>query len=178
MTRKDKKKIQRNSSSRGLPPNQKKAEDEDPFGESQTSVIDPLFMEAIEEISSHLIKAHKKSSGLPQPSPQSVKKQKSLPPTEVDLHGYLLRDALAKIDRAIAPLLKLPEGKKPPKGTTLKIITGKGRHSGADGGVLIKEVYRHVASVYRHAIVKIDNPPAKDKLYGLPLRGFFLVSIR
>jgi DNA-nicking Smr family endonuclease len=185
MTRKDKK-------NRRRPPDIKTAWDTkgqgDPFDElfadsfwqKPQGPVDPEFLAAIEQLTPQAYRAHKPrdaASSKP-PQPPSTKKKLDQDPTEVDLHGYLLKDALAKVDRVIAGLLNRPLSQKPQAGTVLKIITGKGRHSGAAGGILIREVYSHVLGAYRHGILKIDHPPAQDRLHGLPVRGFFMVTIR
>ncbi len=157
---------------------------DDPFADSfwlkPQDPVDPQFLAALDQLTPQAYRTHKQREAVSSksPPPPSSKKKSDQEPKEVDLHGYMLRDALAKVDRVITSLLNRPPSQTSRNGTVLKIITGKGRHSGAAGGILIREVYAHVLGAYRQSILKIDQPPAQDILHGLPVRGFFMVTIR
>ena len=60
----------------------------------------------------------------------------------------------------------------------LKVITGKGLHSGDEGPVLAEEVYKHIKSKYKKKILKIEPPPMASTINGIPLRGFFIVKLQ
>lgn len=88
----------------------------------------------------------------------------------LDLHGRTLTQAQAESTTFIARLLGEQSGP-----FILKVITGRGLHSGAAGSVLVREIYHFIQATFRANIVKIDAPPAESTIDGLPLRGFFLV---
>ena len=90
---------------------------------------------------------------------------------KVDLHSLNVRQAKAQLDR----LFNSTQFENPTK--DFQIVTGKGRHSGPGGGILIKEIYYYVATHYKTRVQKIDSDPSKDLINGLPLRGFFYVRI-
>lgn len=94
---------------------------------------------------------------------KSKKKPKQL---ELDLHGQTVSEAKLSCDQLLRSI-------NPGAQIDIKIITGKGRHSGNEGPTLISEIYNYINSKYKNNIVSIDSPPADDRLNGLPLRGFF-----
>ncbi len=92
----------------------------------------------------------------------------------IDLHGLTLSQAVAMVDAVIGAL----QAEHQHRPLQLTIITGKGRHSGADGGVLVKEVHRHVVMRYGPLITHIDESPANVTVAGIPWRGHFKVMLR
>lgn len=90
---------------------------------------------------------------------------------EIDLHGMTVDEAQRAVDAVIA---RLPRGQE----ARLRIITGKGLHSGPEGGVLGRDIHYHVATRYRSAIVRLDESPADVRLGGVPIRGHFDVTLR
>jgi DNA-nicking Smr family endonuclease len=88
----------------------------------------------------------------------------------LDLHGYSLAEAESETTLRISQLLQAKAGP-----FSLKVITGRGIHSGQSGSILVREIYRFILSTFRANIAKIDAPPAESTIDGLPLRGFFLV---
>jgi DNA-nicking Smr family endonuclease len=91
----------------------------------------------------------------------------------VDLHGLTLSEACEVLDNRISYHF----------GTGFSsvealVITGKGIHSGPGGGVLAKEVHRHVVTRYRHSILSIETSPGETLINGIPFRGHFRVVIK
>lgn len=93
-------------------------------------------------------------------------------PVEIDLHRMTLNEAIWRVDAEIDDAVA--SGHQ----TTFKIITGKGLHSGPSGGVLAREIHRHIAERYARHIQAIDESPADVTIGGVPLRGHFVVTIR
>lgn len=94
-------------------------------------------------------------------------------PIQVDLHGLSLAEAKSKVDQAIARAL----AQVVPR-ITLRVITGKGRHSVTVGGVLPRAIHHHVKLFYKDFIVSIDESPADLVVGDLPVRGHFDVVFR
>lgn len=89
----------------------------------------------------------------------------------VDLHRLNLQEAQARIDRVLSQILsKLASGN-----VTLKVITGKGRHS-VGASVMPREAHSYVKTHYGRYIVRIDDSPADLVVGELPLRGHFNVT--
>ena len=61
---------------------------------------------------------------------------------------------------------------------TLNIITGKGLNSGMGGGVLAREIPDWVRERFAKHIVDMDESPAEVQLGGIPIRGYFRVTIK
>ena len=91
---------------------------------------------------------------------------------EVDLHGLTLSEAIQCLDAAIAKALAGAQ-----REVTIKVITGKGLHSGPGGGVLAREIHSYVSARYGLIISRIDASPAEALLGGVPLRGYFVVTL-
>lgn len=100
-----------------------------------------------------------------------ARKKRGAAVVEVDLHGMTVEQAQRAVDSAIA---RLPRGQE----IKLRVITGKGIHSGPEGGVLGRDIHYHVATRYRSAIVRLDESPADVRLGGVPIRGHFDVTLR
>ncbi len=84
-----------------------------------------------------------------------------------------LAEALAAVDAKISQLVASRTQQ-----VSLRIITGKGRHSPNATGLLIHEVYRHVAVVWKDHLQSIDSPPGEDLLQGLPIKGHFDIKLK
>jgi len=91
---------------------------------------------------------------------------------KIDLHGYTLADATQVVLRGIEGILR--SSKKRP--IRIRIVTGRGVHSGAGGGVLVRGIYAVVMREYRGRIKTIDVDPGESTLEGFPLRGHFDVT--
>ncbi len=91
----------------------------------------------------------------------------------IDLHGLTLAESLAQVDLQFRYCFDLGY-------TSIEalIITGKGLHSGSEGGVLAREVHRHIAKKYRNSILQIEESPAAITLNGIPFRGHFRVILK
>ncbi len=95
-------------------------------------------------------------------------KKQSVCHINLDLHGHTVEEAKKRID---AELYHLREKNRGMVG--LRIITGRGLHSGLGGAILITEVYDYVQGKYQHLIVSIDDPPVNLKIGDIPLKGHF-----
>ena len=104
---------------------------------------------------------------------KSIKSQQSSSSGSIDLHGMTLKEAIHAVDKAIAGIVYSLKGE-----ATLRIITGKGRHSGADGAVLPGGIHKHVKATWRRHIVRIDESPEAVVIAGLPIRGYFEVTLK
>lgn len=90
----------------------------------------------------------------------------------IDLHGMTVNDAKDHVREQIDSF----RSKKYAQ-VTFRIITGKGIHSGPEGGVLVREIYHYVVMMYRAEILRIDSSPEDTAVGGLPIRGHFDVSL-
>lgn len=93
-------------------------------------------------------------------------------PVEIDLHRLTLEEAIWRVDAELDQALASRQQR------TFKIITGKGLHSGPAGGVLAREMHRHIAERYARHIKDMDESPADVKIGGVPLRGHFSVTLK
>jgi DNA-nicking Smr family endonuclease len=110
----------------------------------------------------------------PEPQKISAKKRSTNTRSEsIDLHGLTLAQAVSKVDRMIAEILFSLKGT-----VTIKIITGKGIHSGSDGAVLPDGVWNHVRSTWAKNISQLEESPSSVKVAGLPIRGHFAVTLK
>lgn len=96
-------------------------------------------------------------------------KQESM--TEIDLHGLTVVEAKRLVDETVRRLMRRHR-------FALRIITGKGLHSGPEGAVLPSEIYSHIQDRYGQYIEKIDESPNDVKLHSVPVRGHFCVWLR
>ena len=101
------------------------------------------------------------------------KKPGSSPAIDIDLHGMSLSEALAELDAQIGHFLRQRTGN-----VTVKIITGKGLHSGPDGSVLPREVHRHFVERFRRYILTIEDSPHTVTISGIPIRGHFSAKLK
>ena len=92
---------------------------------------------------------------------------------EIDLHGLRLGEALAFLEREMARLLNSQS-----RDFAVKVITGKGLHSGPDGAVLPREVHAHFVARYAAYIISIEESPHAVALAGVPIRGHFTAKLR
>ena len=97
----------------------------------------------------------------------------SAPDLTLDLHGYTLSEANDVVGSKISEILVSKAGI-----VTLRVITGKGHHSGSGGSVLAKGVHTYVSSRFRLSIIRIDAAPADVTLGSLPIRGHFDVVLK
>ena len=112
----------------------------------------------------------------PAPSPRksrsSVEKSKQVS-TRLDLHGHNLQEAKTAIDLHIREhrvdgVVQL----------TVKIITGKGLHSGPEGDVLPREIHRYVSRKYQKEISNLEESPDEVRISGVPIRGHFSITLK
>lgn len=127
-----------------------------------------LFQAAVENLDPLAIKS-KLSSQEPQNTRVS---SEAIPTREIDLHRCTVAEARSLIDAAIARIITTRSTVR------LKIITGKGRHSGPKGPILAREIHTYIATTYANHIVSLEESPADAVLGGLPLRGHFHVVLR
>jgi DNA-nicking Smr family endonuclease len=92
---------------------------------------------------------------------------------EIDLHGKQLREACEHLSNFIEQ-----QRKNGVKTLSLKVITGKGRHSQNGLSSLPAGVHDFVLKKYRDYIKEIQESPAAVKISGLPIRGHFDVKFK
>ena len=88
----------------------------------------------------------------------------------IDLHGLNLHEA----EETLFNFIKLKMATSVQDQITLKIITGRGKHS-KDGPVLADGIYRYVRKRFKERIVRIESAPVEASIDGLPVRGHFHV---
>lgn len=94
--------------------------------------------------------------------------------TSLDLHGMTLEAAKAAVTVFIQGHRAQGKG-----AVSLKIITGKGLHSGPGGGVLSREVHSFVVKAFQSIIVNIEAAPADTEISrGVLWRGHFSLTIK
>jgi DNA-nicking Smr family endonuclease len=132
-----------------------------------------IFLQHLESIDADIV-AERGSAEVEEKAPNSRKNLKKAkdPSFEVDLHGFTVAQAKEEIKRVIADVA-LSQGV-----FTFRVITGKGKHSGPEGGVLSGAIHQFVLDYYREQVVRIDEAPSKITLGGLPFRGYFDVSLK
>lgn len=92
---------------------------------------------------------------------------------QVDLHGLTLGQAQHRVKHAIDEKLSATGGE-----FTLRIVTGKGIHSGPGGGILAREIHEFVRLRFSDVIISMTDSPASVTLSGVPMRGYFDVKFR
>ena len=139
---------------------------------------DQIFRDYVENMGD--IPEHERSFPEAKPIPPSKSSSKSSgkrssggDAKSIDLHGMTLNEAVRAVDRFLDGVVFDLRGE-----VRVKIITGKGRHSGPDGAVLPGGVYKHVKSTWRRHIVRIDESPQDVSIAGLPIRGHFDVRLK
>ncbi len=137
--------------------------------ESNSTDDRDLFLEFIERLDA---KEVLKEKGELAPAAQSKRTPKK-GPIELDLHGKTLVEAQTAIDQKFNQVLSATSAN-----IRIRVITGKGRHSGPGGWVLAREIHDYVRRQYNELIQSIDPSPADSLINGLPLRGFFDVELR
>ncbi len=132
-----------------------------------------IFKEALDHMSADDISdklADPKAGDL-----NAVRNNKSQPRLhEIDLHGLTLADAQCRIDRWISAHL----GEMQKENVFLKVITGKGLHSGPQGGVLTGGIHHYLWSKYNDIIKELEESPDDVRVGGVPIRGYFSVVFR
>lgn len=125
-----------------------------------------LFIEAMRHL-----KAEDKDEHLFEP--RGAKAKAGDAEETLDLHRCTLQEAQDRVEFCVDALLA--HGKGP---VTLKIITGKGLHSGPGGAVLPSAIHRFVVARFAPSIISIDESPADVMVAGVPIRGHFTVTFR
>ena len=106
----------------------------------------------------------------PKPLPRKGKKRGKAHDLIIDLHGRTLSEATDLIDKKI---LALKQRNRAHNQLKVRVVTGKGLHSGPEGSVLIAESYDYVVHRYALDLVSIDDPPAQITHNGIPINGHF-----
>ncbi len=104
---------------------------------------------------------------------KASKRSKRLNPVTIDLHGMTLDEARSHLESVIDQYRG--DGKDV---VLFRVVTGKGRHSGMDGGVLVREIYDYARQRFADRLVAIDEAPYEATWQGLPLRGYFDMKCR
>lgn len=136
-----------------------------------------LFRAAVEQLDPSAIKAKLQSGEGPSPATPAAAAQPSA--REIDLHRCTVEEARRAIDAVIGQLVTPGTSLWRQGGQVrLKIITGKGLHSGPGGPVLARDIHRYILTMYASHIVSIEESPADVVVAGVPLRGHFHVVLR
>lgn len=128
-----------------------------------------LFRHAVENLSPKMIADKEKSARKVRPTGTSDRGVSS----QVDLHGLTLGQAQDRVERSIEERLATTASE-----FSLRIVTGKGIHSGPGGGVLAREIHEFVRLRFHEVIVAMTDSPSDVTLSGVPMRGFFDVKFR
>lgn len=136
---------------------------------------DQAFLDAMNTLDLTQIPAKdtKKDGGDEARKPAAPRGKSDGPAISIDLHGYTLREALDVVGNRIAQLLARESGT-----IHVRVVTGKGRHSGSEGSVLAKEVHKYVVQRFQKSIQRIDSAPADVMVGNLPIRGHFDILLR
>jgi DNA-nicking Smr family endonuclease len=94
-------------------------------------------------------------------------------PRSIDLHGLTIAEAEQLVEERFAAWLS-----RPGQELCVRVITGKGRHSGPEGGVLAGHMHQYVAKRFGHWIRQMDESPDDLRLNGIPIRGYFEVRLQ
>lgn len=94
-------------------------------------------------------------------------------PLQIDLHGLTAEEAKARVHQTFSRLMSQQKVE-----VLVRVITGKGRHSGPEGGVLVREIHAFVKQEYGNLITKLDPSPTEATISGLPVRGHFDVILK
>jgi DNA-nicking Smr family endonuclease len=128
---------------------------------------DQLFRKAVAEIPEQSI-PHKDHG----PDKTAPKQRKPPKPLVIDLHGLTLLEAQQFVRNKISQELKASDVAR-----TFKIITGKGLHSSGQG-VLAQEIHGYVSRHFSGRITSMESSPNEVAVFGMPVRGHFMVTIR
>ena len=139
--------------------------------ESEASAEDrQIFLDYLEQ-DQNLPSKDEVGSASPRRVPRKPKRraERRSPQQTLDLHGFSLQESKNHFDVIWQDIKKLA-AVEPFK---MRIVTGKGLHSGAGGSVLASEFYAYISERYHLHIQTIDSPPSEVKLHGVPIRGHF-----
>jgi DNA-nicking Smr family endonuclease len=151
--------------------NKPKKLQEDPY--AQGAQDDELFLNALDNMDDDLLGDKFAADEIDGKQNLSKKNKKGLQTKSIDLHGLTVDEAVRKIDQLIDSITAEKQGL-----VLIKVITGKGRHSGSAGPVLAKEIHYHVKNKYFQYIEQIQTSPADELVNGVPIRGHFDVTIK
>lgn len=118
-----------------------------------------------------------KDSGLPDVQTKKKAARKSNRHNKaysIDLHGQTLLQAQSSVYEFITTLILDPSIQQ----FEVKVITGKGLHSGPGGAVLASHIYAYILSQFRSYIISMDESPADLSVNGTPIRGHFCVVMK
>ena len=124
-----------------------------------------IFLDAIDDVDANA--KNEELSVETQKSKQSSERQ-----IDLDLHGLSLSEAKSKVETTIESHRSSCVTLK------VKVVTGKGRHSGSSGSVLPRGVHDFVCQRFGKEIVSLEECPDDVMVNGLPIRGHFNVVIR
>lgn len=136
-----------------------------------------LFKQAMDDLENGRVAAPNKDG---HEDAQSKNSRPSRPPPQkIDLHGMTVQQARGHVDARINEIISgLVTGSSGGATVTVVIVTGKGLHSGAGGGILARDIPEWVRNRFARQIVAMDESPADVQLGGIPVRGFFRVTLR
>src|SRR5690606_29263413 len=93
---------------------------------------------------------------------------------ELDLHGMTVSEARNFMSMRLTDICNKHAGKL----VKIRIITGKGRHSGPEGSSLSAMAHTFAQEILGSRIIAITEAPSQVKINNLPIRGHFDVMIR
>tara|TARA_B100001964_G_C14170360_1_gene571145 strand:+ start:757 stop:1251 length:495 start_codon:yes stop_codon:yes gene_type:complete len=99
--------------------------------------------------------------------------KKPLQYKKLDLHSFTLAEARSYVDREISTFIASKD-----LTINLKIITGKGRHSGVEGPILAREIHVHIKKKWREYIAQIEDSPIDVTINSVPIRGHFHLILK
>ena len=92
---------------------------------------------------------------------------------QLDLHGLTRDQAIQLCQSKIEGWLAVSRHV-----LKVKVITGKGRHSGPGGSILSRDIHDFVCRYFKRNLLTVESSPSDNLLNGLPIRGHFHVRLR
>ena len=130
-----------------------------------------MFLDAIKNISDSAIQSAKARESVSE-GPKSKSKNDYL--YEIDLHGLTVKEARDFLSKKLHEIANKHAGKL----IKIRIITGKGRHSGPEGSSLSHMAHSFVQEILGNKIIAITEAPSQVKINNLPIRGHFDLMFR
>jgi DNA-nicking Smr family endonuclease len=127
-----------------------------------------LFLESLDKVNP------KEKLEFEDTEPRGLKAKKNRGPKSIniDLHSLTTEEAKAAVSHKLDQLIA------DRKDYEVVIITGKGIHSGGEGGILIKEIPDFVRRKYQPYIDWMDESPAEVMINNIPIRGHFRLRLK
>ena len=140
---------------------------------SPSSTDEEIFAEHLKSTDWDLVLKEKERGSACSNSSKKVSRSKKPNTFTFDLHGLTLEESKDLLRTKIKVFSKKKNTK-----ILLKIVTGRGLHSGPGGGVLCKDVHTFVCKYYGEYIISVDESPDEVRIGDVPLRGHFFVLLK